>query len=345
MLDPKQKVAIYAEATIGLINAKAAEGMIRYGMNPVVAVIDSHAAGKRVGDMCKMDSDIPIVATLAEAIAMGAEVLALGTAPSGGRVPPEWMAVLQHAVDAGLSIVNGLHDPLNDVFGDQLKPGQWIWDIRTPQGELPDIATARAAMLNNTRVLMIGTDMAIGKMTAGLELHKSLRDLGADAIFLATGQIGISIMGTGIPLDAYRVDHAAGAVERMVMENAGHDFLIIEGQGSLLHPGSTANLPLMRGSCCNAMILVHRAGMERLDTSGDIRIPPLRDVIELNEMTASANGALTRSQVVGIALNTRDLSESEALGAIARTSEETGLPVTDPVRFGASVLAKGLLSE
>lgn len=224
MLDPNQKLAIYAEATMGLINAKMAKGIIRYGKNPIVAVIDSHAAGKCVGDLCRMKSAIPIVATLDEAIAMGAEVLVLGTAPSGGRTPSKWMSMLQHAVDAGLSIVNGLHDALNNVFGTQLKPGQWIWDIRTPQGDLPPIATAQAATLNNTRVLMIGTDMAIGKMTAGLEIYKSLMDLGADAAFLATGQIGVSIMGTGIPLDAYRVDHAAGAVERMVMENASHDF-------------------------------------------------------------------------------------------------------------------------
>ena len=344
MLDPSQKLAIYAEATMGLINAKMAEGIIRYGRNPVVAVIDSKAAGKTVGDLCKMTSAIPIVATLDEAIALGAEVLALGTAPSGGRVPREWMAVLQAAVDAGLSIVNGLHDPLNAVFGAQLKAGQWIWDIRIPQGDMPPIATARAAGLRNKRVLMIGTDMAIGKMTAGLEIYRSLKTRGADAAFLATGQIGVSIMGNGIPLDAFRVDHAAGAVERMVMEAAGHDIVIIEGQGSLLHPGSTATLPLMRGSSTNAMILCHRAGMKILDTEGSVPIPPLRDVIALNEMTASANGALTKAKVIGIALNTRDLDPEAAAKAIAETEAESGLPTTDPVRNGGDLLAEQILA-
>ena len=324
---------------MGCINAKMAEGIIRYGRNPVTAVIDSHVAGKRVGELCEMDSDVPIVATLDEAIAMGAEVLVLGTAPSGGRVPPDWMPMLFRAVGEGLCIVNGLHDPLNDVFGGELKSGQWIWDIRTPIEEMPSIATARAAALNNVRVLMIGTDMAVGKMTAGLEIHKSLCDGGHDSAFLATGQIGIAITGKGIPLDAFRVDHASGAVERMVMENADHDILIIEGQGSLLHPGSTANLPLMRGSCCNAMILVHRAGMKKLDTSSDIPVPPLNDVIALNEMTASANGTLTEAKVVGISLNTCSLSPEEADAAIAATEIETGLPVTDPVRHDGSVLA------
>lgn len=339
MLDPNQPIAIYAEATMGLINAKMAEGIIRYGRNPVVAVIDSKAAGRSVGELCRMESNVPIVATLEEAILKGAEVLVLGTAPSGGKLPPEWMPVLSAAIKSNLSIVNGLHDSLNAVFGGQLKAGQWIWDIRIPAGEPPPIATARAAALPNTRVLMVGTDMAVGKMTAGLEIYKCFRAANASAAFLATGQIGISIMGSGIPLDACRVDHASGMVERMVMEAAGKDIVIIEGQGSLLHPGSTATLPLMRGSCCNAMILCHRAGMKELDAPGNIAIPPLRTVIELNEKTASANGVLTESKVIGIALNTRDLDEETAHREIARTKEETGLPVTDTVRFGAEILA------
>lgn len=344
MLEPTRPIAIYAEATMGLINAKMAEGIIRYGRNPVVAVIDSKAAGKQVGELCRMDSDIPIVATLEEAVARGAEVLVLGTAPSGGRLPTEWMPVLSAAIEAGLSIVNGLHDSLNAVFGKDLQPGQWIWDIRIPTGEAPPIATARAATLNNTRVLMAGTDMAVGKMTAGLEIYKSLQARKTSVAFLATGQIGISIMGSGIPLDACRVDHASGMVERMVMDAAGHDIVIVEGQGSLLHPGSTATLPLMRGSCCNAMILCHRAGMKVLDAPGNIAIPPLREVIELNEMTASANGVLTKSKVIGIALNTRDLDEERAREQIARTQQETGLPVADTVRFGAETLADSIES-
>ncbi|MCZ7675775.1 MAG: DUF1611 domain-containing protein [Roseovarius sp.] len=342
MLEPDRRIAIYAEATLGLINAKMAEGIIRYGRNPVVCVIDSHAAGRPLSELCKIDRDIPIVATLDEALAMGAEVLVLGTTPSGGRVPPEWMAMLEQAVGAGLCVVNGLHDRLNDVLGARLAPGQWIWDIRTPVDAMPPIAMARAAALANIRVVMVGTDMAVGKKTAGLEICRALVASGRDAVFLATGQSGIAITGAGIPLDAFRVDHAAGAVERLVLEHAAREVLIIEGQGSLLHPGSTATLPLMRGSCANALILCHRARMTRLDTSTDIRIPPLREVIALNEAVAVAAGALTRARVVGVALNTRDLAEAEAQGEIAAVAAETGLPVADPVRFGAGPLAEAV---
>ena len=344
MLEPHQKIAIYAEATMGLINAKMAEGIIRYGPNPVIAVIDSAAAGRSLNELCGIDSDIPVVATLDEALARGAEVLVLGTTPSGGRLPEAWMAVIGRAIAAGLSVVNGLHDRLSDSFGDRLAPGQWIWDIRTPEDAMPPIATARAAALGNTRMLMVGTDMAVGKKTAGLEIWRTLVATGHDACFLPTGQSGVAIRGMGIPLDAFRVDHAAGAVERLVLEHGDHDILIIEGQGSLLHPGSTATLPLMRGSCCNAMILCHRAGMEKLDTAGDIVVPPLREVIALNEAVAGAAGALTPARVVGIALNTRNLDAAAARREIGRTEVETGLPVADPVRFGAGPLAAAVLA-
>jgi uncharacterized NAD-dependent epimerase/dehydratase family protein len=344
MLDPTLPIALYAEATLGTINAKMTEGILRYGRNPVVGVLDSTKAGRQVRDVCWVDSDLPVLAGLDDAIAAGARVLVLGTAPSGGRVPPAWMDMLHAAIGAGLSIVNGMHDRLEPVLGaGKLAEGQFVWDIRVPQGEVPPIAMARAATLPNTRVLMVGTDMAVGKMTAGLELHRALTARGVDARFLATGQTGIAITGDGIPLDAIRVDHAAGYVEQMVLRSPAKAVAVIEGQGSLLHPGSTATLPLMRGSCCNAMVLCHRAGMDLLDTLGDVRVPPLRDVIALNEAVAGAAGALTPARVVGIALNTVALTYVEARKAIDAAAAETGLPVTDPVRFGADKLADAVL--
>lgn len=339
MLDPTLKIALYAEATLGLPNAKMTEGIIRYGQNPVVAVVDSHAAGRSAGDFFGVGHETPVVATLEAALARGAEVLVLGTAPSGGRIPPEWWTMLDEAVSHGMSVVNGLHDALHPIYEDRLRPGRWVWDIRTPQGDLPPIATARARGLGNTRCLMVGTDMAVGKMTAGLELWRTLEGRGADAVFLATGQIGIAITGGGIPLDAFRVDHASGAVERMVLEAGAHAVQIIEGQGSLLHPGSTATLPLLRGSCANAMILCHRAGMAHLDTMDHVRVPPLPEVIALYEALATAAGALPPAKVVGIALNTRHLDAADARAALDAVTAQTGLPATDPVRFGAAALA------
>lgn len=339
MLTSDLKLAIYMEANLDSDYGKMGFGVMRFSPNEVLCIVDSVHAGKTVNAVCDLPFDYPVVAGIDEAADLGAQVLVLGTAPSGGRVPEAWYPSLESALKRGMCLVNGLHDPLNDRFGHLLGKDQWIWDVRQP-AFMPEIAQARAASLGNKRVLMIGTDMAIGKMTAGLEIHKWVRQNapGTSSEFLATGQIGITITGKGIPLDAFKLDHACGAVETMVMNAADADIVFIEGQGSLLHPGSSATLSLMRGSCATHMILCHRSGMTHLRKPGHVALPALRDFIRLNEDVAAAVGSLTRARTIGIALNTSGLSEPEARLQIARLEQETGLPVEDVVRFGAAKL-------
>ncbi len=346
MLEKHQKIAIYMEDNLGSDYGKMGYGVMRFTENPIVAVIDSRHAGKKVNQACDLPFDYPVVANIDRAAEVGAEVLVLGTAPSGGRVPQEWHAPLQRTLELGLSIINGLHDNLNDQFGHLLGNSQWIWDVRQP-AFTPEIASARAATLNNKRILLVGTDMAIGKMTVGLELYRWIRETGKNkgitTEFLATGQIGITLTGKGIPLDAFKLDHACGAVETLVMDSADTDIIFIEGQGSLLHPGSSATLSLLRGSCPTHLVMCHRAGMKTLRKPASVKIPPLKEFIELNEALATACGSLTRAITIGVALNTSMVDETEAISEISSLEDEVGLPVTDVVRFGAEKLGSALL--
>ena len=350
MLELRQKLAIYMQDNLDSDYGKMGYGVMRYTDNPVVCVIDSTHAGKQVCQACDLPYRYPIVASVEQAAELGAEVLVLGTAPSGGRLPEAWLPPLTSAVKLGLCIVNGLHDPLHPRLGPLLaeqpeRPsGQWIWDIRQP-AFTPVIAAARAAELDNKRILLVGTDMAIGKMTAGLELCRQLKQRGGNAVFLATGQTGIAITGRGIPLDAFKLDYACGAVETLLLEAAQYDYVFIEGQGSLLHPGSSATLPLLRGSCATHLVMCHRAGMTHLRNPQQVKIPPLKAVIELNESLASACGALPPAQTIGVALNTAALAPAAARSAIARLEDELGLPVADTVRFGADKLVQALLDS
>lgn len=123
-----------------------------------------------------------------------------------------------------------------------------------------------------------------------------------------------------------------------------HDILQIEGQGSLLHPASTATLPLLRGSQPTHLILVHRAGQTHIRTFPDFVLPPLPQVIAVYEALATAGGTFYPALVAGIALNTAHLSADEAQRAIAQTQAETGLPCTDVVRFGAAPLLAAVLA-
>ena len=150
------------------------------------------------------------------------------------------------------------------------------------------------------------------------------------------------ISGSGIPLDAFKVDHASGAVEEMVLKHRDRDVIIIEGQGSLLNPGSTATLPLMRGSCPTAMILCHRFGLEKVESVTEVNIPPLKKVIRLNESLVSCEHVFPAAKVKGVALDTSDLVENLARHEIDNLESELNLPVTDPVRFGAKKLAESI---
>ena len=344
MLKSDQKVAIFMQGYLHSDFGKMGLGVLRYLTNPIVGIIDSEHVGSNINLEYDLDRDVPICATLNEVIEKGAEVLILGIAPSGGEIPQNWMPVIKLAILKGLSIVNGLHENLNYQFNKltQNNLNQWIWDVRIPKF-VSDVATAKANDLANKRVLMIGTDMAVGKMTAGLEIYHWAKQRKIGAGFIATGQIGITIMGKGVPLDALKVDHACGAIEQLVIDQKDNDLLIIEGQGSLLHPGSTATLPLMRGSCPTHMILCHRADKTTLRNPESIQIPNLKEFIQLNEAMASVCGTYGHPKVIGIALNTAKLSLEEARESIRKVEKETGLPVTDVIRFGVEKITKGLL--
>lgn len=338
-----QKVAILLHGGIQSRMGKTGLSLLRYSEAPLVAVIDIECAGKNLTELTGIQRDVPIVASVADALQFQPQVLVIGIAPKGGMIPDDYWHELKDALKAGMSIVNGLHTPLANIpeLKTLLKPGQVIWDVRKEPSNL-GIAQALARTLPCRRVLTVGTDMSVGKMSTSLELHWASRLRGWRSKFLATGQTGLMLEGDGVPLDAVRVDYAAGAVEGVVMRyGKNYDILHIEGQGSLLHPGSTATLPLIRGSQPTQMILVHRAGQREVIEG--IPIPPLTEVIKLYEMVARGAGAFAAVPVVGIALNTHHLDEMAAKQAIAQTEEETGLPCTDVIRFGADKLLDAVM--
>jgi len=331
------------EGYLGEPFGKMGHGCLRYSPQEIACIVDSRFAGLPLHEVFPVlqpahRGSIPIVGSVEEVPEDCA--LVLGIAPPGGRIPEAWFEVLDRAVARGLGLINGLHEALEPRY-----PGSSrIWDLRQePAGLEPGQGKAR--LLGNRRILMIGTDMAVGKMTAGLELWKTAKERGIDADFVATGQIGIAITGSGVPLDAIRVDYASGAIEREVMNRAGRSWVIVEGQGSLVHPGSTSTLPLLRGSCPTDLILCCRAGQSSLFRQKEIAIPPLLDLIRLYQDLSEVCGTFPRARAAGIAVNSFHLPEAEALDAIARIAEETGLPTCDPVRQGADILVDALATH
>jgi uncharacterized NAD-dependent epimerase/dehydratase family protein len=347
MLKPDDRVAILLHEGLQGSKGKTGLSLLRYSDIPIVAVIDQQWAGGSVAELTGIQRSVPIVASVADAIAYEPTVLSIGIAPSGGALPAAWGQEVKQAVAAGLSIVNGLHTLMSTdpELSSLLRPGQWIWDVRQePQGLR--VGTGQARSLSCLRVLTVGTDMSVGKMSTTLELNQIAQQRGLRSKFIATGQTGLMLGHDGVPLDAVRVDFAAGAIEQLVMRyGPDQDVLWVEGQGSLMNPASTATLPLLRGTQPTHLILVHRAQQAHIYNLPQVPIPPLSKVIQVYETVAAAGGSFAEAPVVAIALNTHHLDQEAAQMAIEQAQLETGLPCTDVIRFGADLLFDAILQN
>ena len=334
---PERRYAVLAEGRFANRHAKTAHGLIRYGKDEVVAVLDSTLAGKRVRDvMPDLERDAPIVGTLEEALEFSPTSILVGLAPAGGRLPGEWMETLRAAGEAGLEIVSGLHQRLAPEF-----PGKPVWDVREPPGDVP-LFSGEGFDVGPKIALTVGTDSAIGKMTATLEIERAATEEGLSTGFVPTGQTGVVIAGWGLCVDAVVSDFIAGASEQLVLEAAkgSPDLILVEGQGSLGHPAySGVTLGLMHGSCPDCLILCAADPTEEV-FHGVPRPSPARVARLYEEVAALVKPA----PVVAVSLNTRGMSEDEAAELIAAVSDETGLPAADPFRGSAKPILEAVLN-
>ena len=346
----KHRFLIIADGEFGPLSSKTANSCIRYFPERIVAVLDRKQAGKTVQDVLGFGGKIPVLGDFERALSQGkgATAVLIGIAPAGGRLPEEWKGWLRTAIERGLEIWSGLHTFIGDdpELGPLAKAkGVRILDARRPPPNLP-IADGRAAEVDALVVLAVGSDCNVGKMTAQLELRDELVKRGHKTSFVATGQTGIFIEGWGIAVDAVVADFVAGAAEQLVLEGAkDNDIVLVEGQGSLIHPGySGVTLGLLHGSCPDALILCHQATRDYIgDYHGRepwVKIPSYVEMIDIYERAAQP---VHPTKVIGICLNTYDMDETAAREAVARAAEETGLPATDPVRFESDALVDAII--
>ncbi|MEA2653070.1 MAG: hypothetical protein QOI37_297 [Chloroflexota bacterium] len=332
---------ILAEGAFGPHGAKTAFGVIRYGRDQVVAVIDSSRAGQNV-DAFLPGQDIPIVATLAQAMSLEPrpDALLIGIAPTGGRLPETWRRIVLGAIGDGLDVLSGLHTFLGDdpeFAAAAAAQGAALIDYRRPPDRM-ETSVGRRHRPGKRVILTVGTDCAIGKMSVALELRRAAMESGERASFVATGQTGMMIEGWGVAVDRLVSDFAQGTVEWLVEQGeALGDWVFVEGQGSLDHPAySSVTLSLIHGATPQAMVMVHKPGLVEHDfdhlPEASFPIASLPGFIELHERVA---GLVAPSRVVAVALNTSLYpDEADAREAIALVARETALPADDPFRFG-----------
>ncbi len=316
--------------------------LVRYRSDEVVAVIDRDNAGLTTQQAIGQGGDIPIVSNLKDTLDYNPTALLIGIATRGGFIPPEWRPVMHQAIDNQLDIISGLHSFLSE--DPDLRPaadaaGVRLIDVRRPPSKLI-VAGNAPHRTGSTVITLVGSDCAVGKMSVALDIEREADARGLDFHFLATGQTGIMISGGGVPLDRVIGDFMSGALEELVLDAAErHDVVLVEGQGSLLHPAySGVTLALIHGSAPDGMILTIMPARETIDDY-DVQIPSLLELIEMHEAAA---GWIKPAPVIAIAVNSLGLTDRQARAAVESAAAEAGLPATDTFRFGAGPLVEAV---
>lgn len=339
-----RRFLILAEGHFGPQSSKTASACIRYARADVVAVLDSTKVGHTAQQILGFGGDIPVVGSFDDGLSFSPNALLIGIAPAGGQFPDSWRALVLRALRARMDVWSGLHTLLGDdrEFAEAARAsGATIHDLRRAPVDLT-IGEGLVRALAATVILTVGTDCNIGKMTTQLQLRDALRASGVRASFAATGQTGILIEGRGIGVDAVVADFFAGAAERLTLEAADNaDIVLVEGQGSIIHPSySGVTLGLMHGAMPHAMVLCAQPSRTAINRCEWVPIPPLTQMIALYEHAMSL---VRPAPVIAIALNTFDLSDAAAREAVDRAQQDTGLPVTDTVRYDAAPITEAML--
>jgi len=271
-----------------------------------------------------------------------ANALIIGVAARGGDISPDWLDALKEVARAGIDIVAGTHVRLSsfpELVAVAKENGSRLIDVRSPPPNIP-IGTGKKR--SGLRLLTVGTDCVSGKKYTALALETAMRARGVNVDFRATGQTGIMIAGSGVPIDAVVCDFTAGAAEILSPDNDADHWDIIEGQGSLFHPSyAGVALSLLHGSQPDAIVLCHDASRHTILGLPDFPLPALEDAIVAN----LESGKLTNPAVkcIGVSVNTSKVAAAERKEVLDAYSTETGLPCVDPLIDGVDAIIENLM--
>jgi len=289
---------------------------------------------------CGVDLGLPDM-DFRTALEAGARTMVIGITPFGGAIAPAWVGPIAAALRAGLNVASGMHirlEAIPEIAAAAQASGAELFNVRVPSANY-SVGTGRKR--SGRRMLMVGTDCAVGKKYSALAIARDMNSAGMNATFRATGQTGILIAGAGVPIDAIVSDFVAGAAEALSPDNDADHWDVIEGQGSLFHPAYAAvALGLLHGSQPDAIMLCHAAGRSHVDGYPDFPLPGIAECIEANLRLAARTNPDVRC--AGISINTAALPPEERENHLASLSAEFGLPCFDPLATGAHALVADL---
>jgi len=271
--------------------------------------------------------------TIAEAAEVNVGSLIIGTAAVGGAIPDTWLDTLVEVLLHGIDIVAGVHTLLKDIprlRAAAEQSGARLVDLRIPPEKLP-VGNGKKRI--GRRLLTVGTDCSSGKKFTALALERDMKESAMNVDFRASGQTGIMIAGKGIPIDAVVADFITGAAELLSPDNDPEHWDIIEGQGSIFHPGYGAvSMGLLLGSQPDAFVVCHDATRKYIEEWDNYVLPTIEEVIERTVLI----GRLTNKEIrcVGVSMNSSQLNPKEGKKHLDDLSEKLQLPCVDPIKGG-----------
>lgn len=324
-------------------NAKTAHGLIR-GTDrfEIKALIDHKHASADAGDLLDgRKRDIPILAELKEALEQFPEIqyLIIGVATVGGVLPDEMLPIIEEALRKGVSIVNGLHDYLNDRA--TLKKlaeehGAELLDIRRPKkpSEL-HFWTGEIFKLDVPIIAVMGMDCALGKRTTCRMIMEAGQAAGLNVQMIYTGQTGWLQGGKyGFILDSTLNDFVSGELEHAILscwKETKPDVILIEGQSALRNPSGPCGLEFIISGMAKNVVLVHAP--KRKYYEDEVHWGKIPTVASEKEILRKFGADL-----IGLALNTQDCTEAEAKNYQQQYKDELQLPVLLPILEGVDAI-------
>lgn len=263
---------------------------------------------------------IPIIKTydtLLEKIDSTTTII-IGYAPVGGKILPKDYAFLERCIELGAQVINGTHHFITNPKVTNLRK----------HGDDQIVATGN---LTNTskRILTVGTDFSIGKMTTTLAIYNKLREMDNDIEWLPTGQTGMILNeGKGHVLDSEIIDFVPGGLEKKINEY-NSKILLIEGQGSIFHAAySPTALALFHTSKPQHFVLCHKLG-SAFGHMGN-KLPTIKEAINFYKELGASLGF--ESNPIGVSLNCKNVRNIEYLRAKSKIEEQLKLPCFDVVK-------------
>jgi len=328
------RALVYADRLFTTTDGKTAHGLVRYCQRyHITAVVDTTLPGGDAGQILdKRPNGIPVFSSLDDAInSTNPSVFIVGAVSEGGVLPPGYEHAVEHALTNGLNIVSGLHEFISDkprCITLAKEHHCTITDVRKIYRDHKRFYTGDIGKIPAVRIALLGTDSAIGKRTMAVILVNELRKRGHTADMIFTGQTGwMQGWHHGVVLDALINDFVSGGIEGAMLDSWHDDhpqFMLIEGQGSLVHPFFPGGFEILAAGQIHGFLLMDAPGRPHLDGFPNYPMPDPGRVINIATL-------LTEKPLLGIGLNHERLNHNDTHAALKRYKDRFHVPVIDPL--------------